>query len=217
MRLLRAQQARSTQAGSRGIVGPMAGARRFHPKSETLQMGALLLWALGTLAIRQGIGLDPASGGPALVALLALATAAWLASGKRVDVDPVRGRVRTRWRLAGLPLGGREFGMDLERIELRPDTIRNLRDGVAHPSLVYDLTLVGREAGAELELALKEQQLLFRRAERKAREAARALDLPVTVRWDRLFDDLPRSERARGEWQRRFAYPPALADWRRWV
>ncbi|MCY4374260.1 MAG: hypothetical protein OXC31_10850, partial [Spirochaetaceae bacterium] len=69
----------------------------------------------------------------------------------------------------------------------------------------------------ELAVDLKEDQLLFRRAERKARSAGRGLDLPVAVRWDRLFEDIPRGERTRGAWAERFEYPPAIADWRRWV
>lgn len=195
--------------------------RRFHPKSETLQMGAVLLWVLGALAIRQGIGLDLASGGPVLAALLGLAAAGYLTSGKRVDVDPFRGRIRTSWRLAGLPLWAGETGMAIERVELRPEWMRLAGGhGVERRSVVYDLVLVGGGADSPeggLTMALKEDQLLWRRAERKAREAARSLDLPVAVRWDRLFEDIARAERGRGQWERRFVYPRALGGWRRWT
>ena len=185
-------------------------------------MGAALLWALAVLAIRQSIGLDVASGGPALAALLGLAAVVYLASGKRVEVDRAHGRIRTRWRLAGLPLGGSELEAALERVELRPEWMRSLRHGTSHRTLVYDLVLTGRQAagdnpGPELVVELKEDQLLFRLAERKARSVARSLDLPVSIRWDRLFGDIPRSELARGAWAERFDYPDSLADWRRWV
>ena len=53
---------------------PGAGpARRFHPKSELLQCSAAGLWGL--------------------------ATAAYFANGKRVEVDRGCGPIRTRWRL----------------------------------------------------------------------------------------------------------------------
>lgn len=187
-----------------------------------MQCGAVLLWALFVLAIRQSIGLDLASGGPALATLLGLAAVAYLASGKRVEVDRGRGAVRTRWRLAGLPLGGSDLEMAIERVELRPEWMRSWRDGVSHKTLVYDLVLIGHPVGGDgsgeaLAVDLKEDQLLFRRAERKARAAARVLDLPLAVRWDRLFGDLSRQDRPRGEWAERFAYPEALRDWRRWL
>ena len=51
-------------------AGPV---RRSHPKSELLQCSATGLWGL--------------------------ATAAYLANGKRVEVDRGRGRIQTRWRL----------------------------------------------------------------------------------------------------------------------
>ena len=203
--------------------GARRPARRFRPKSEALRLGAVAICGIGALAVRQSIGLEPASGGPALVALMVLATAAWLTSGKRVEVEPASGRVRTRWMLAGLPLRGRDVDMAIERVELRPEWMHGWGLDLRR-YMVYDLVLAGRRVGGEppkveqLALDLKEDQLLFRLSERRAREAARALDLPVSVRWDRLFDDIPCDERARGaSGPERFAYPAALGDWRRWL
>ena len=52
---------------------------------------------------------------------------------------------------------------------------------------------------------------------RRARPVGEELNLPVAVRWDRLFDDVPCEMRERGEWGRLFAYPQQMKDWRKWV
>ena len=195
--------------------------KRFYPKSQAMQMGSLLIWGLSILAIRQGIGLDWQSGGVALAALLGLVVAVYLTSGKRLDVDIGRGQVGVVWRLAGVPLWRSTRNIVAEQVELRPEWM--MGSGALERNVVYDLVLTGREETAaepiseDTALELKEDQILFARAERRARAVAEALDLPVAVRWDRLHDDVPRDTRERGRWSQPFAYPKSLGDWRKWV
>lgn len=192
--------------------------KRYYPKSQILQLGAVLIWALSILAIRQSIGLDWRSGGPALVFLSGLGVGIYLLSGKRLDVDPGGGRVRSVWRMVGVPLWRREREFAAQRVELRPEWMTV--GGGLQTTLVYDLVLAGREtkAGAEAcerAFDLKEDQLAFALAERKARAAGEDMDLPVAVRWDRRFEDAPCEVRERGEWDRSFAYPVSLQHWKR--
>ena len=104
---------------------------------------------------------------------------------------------------------------------LRPESM--MGSGALQRNIVYDLVLAGREESAaeptseDTALELEEHQILFARAERRARAVAEALDLPVAVRWDRFHDDLPRDTRERGRWGQPFAYPKSLGDWRKWV
>ena len=201
--------------------------KRYYPKSQTLQMGAVVVGVICLLAIRQNMGLGVESGGLALACLLGLGVVAYLASGKRVDVDLASGEVRSNWLLAGVPVRPRRREIDAEGVELRPEWMRSLRvqggsvKGM-QKALVYDLVLVGREknpTGAVCDTAidLKEDQVLFTLAERRARVVAEELNLPVSVRWDRLFDDISCETREHGDWGRRFAYPQEMKDWRKWL
>ncbi len=195
--------------------------KRFYPKSQVMQLGSLLIWGLSILAIRQGIGLDWQSGGLALAGLLGLVVAVYLTSGKRLDVDAGGEQVRVVWRLAGVPLWRSARNFAAGRVELRPESM--MGSGALQRNAVYDLVLTGHEESAaeptsgDAALELKEDQILFARAERRARAVAKALDLPVAVRWDRFHDDLPRDTRERGRWSQPFAYPKSLGDWRKWV
>ena len=186
--------------------------KRYYPKSQQLQMAAVLIWGLLFLAIRQRIGLDWESGGPALVFLSGLAAAGYLTSGKRVDVDLLSGGVRSVWRFAGMTLWQRRPDIVVERLELRPEWM--LRNEALNRSLVYDLVLAG---AGDVAVDLKEDQVSFRLAERRARAVGAELGLPVAVRWDRRFEDVPCEVRERGEWGEPFAYPDEMRDWRRWV
>lgn len=194
--------------------------KHYHPKSQQLRMGALLISGLCALAIRQTFGLDWESGGPALVFLLALGVAGCLSSGKRIDVDPASGDIRSVWRLMGVPLRQRQEDIAVEQVELRPEWMRWYRDGAVHKAMVYDLVLAGYRAAepdGETALDLKEDQVMFRLAERRARAVAEELNLPVAMRWDRLFEDTPCESREHGDWRRPFAYPQEMKDWRKWV
>ena len=194
--------------------------KHFYPKSQAMQVGSLLIWGLSILAIRQGIGLDWESGGLALASLLGLLVAVYLTSGKRLDLDVGRGQVGVVWRLAAVPLWRSSRKIMAEQVELRPESM--MGSDAVERNVVYDLVLVGREETAaepiseDTALDLKEDQILFTLAERRARAVAEAMDLPVAVRWDRIHDDVPCDRRERGQWSQPFAYPESLGDWRKW-
>ena len=201
--------------------------KRYYPKSQTLQFGAVFIWGLCLLAIRQNMGLDLESGGVALAGLLGIGVVGYLNTGTRVDVDIASGEVRHVWRLAGLPVRSSRQEVVAEGIELRPEWMRWLRvqggsvKGM-QKTLVYDLVLVGRENDveeppSEVVIELKVDQMLFTLSERRARAVGKELNLPVAVRWERLFDDVQCEARELGEWRRRFPYPQELKDWRKWV
>ena len=201
--------------------------KHYYPKSQTLRFGAVFIWGLCLLAIGQNMGLYLESGGLALGALLGLGVMGYLKSGKRVAVDVVSGEVRSVWRLFGIPLRVSRQEIVAEAIELRPEWMRWLRvqegsvKGV-QKAMVYDLVLVGHEDYIEepprdVVIDLTMDQMLFTPAERRARAVGEELNLPVAVRWDRLFDDVPCEMRDRGKWRRRLAYPQQMKDWRKWV
>ena len=201
--------------------------KHYYPKSQTLQFGAVFIWGLCLLAIRQNMGLDLESGGLALAVLLGLGVVGYLKSGKRVDVNLAGDEVRSVWRLIGIPIRVSRQEIVAEAIELRPEWMRWLRvqggsvKGV-QKAMVYDLVLVGHEDNIEepprdVVINLKIDQMLFTLAERRARAVGRELNLPVGVRWDRLFDDVPCEIRDRGQWRRPLAYPQQMKDWRKWV
>ena len=192
--------------------------RHYYPKSQVGQLSAVLLWGLGLLALRQQLGLDWTSGGAPLAGLLGLGLVGYLTSGQRLDVDRAGGQVRTVWRLVGVPLWERRQAVVAQQVELRPAWMRH---SGPHKTLVYDLVLVGR-AGAggaatdTVEFDLKEDQVMFTLAERRARAVGAALDLPVAVRWERVFTDTPGAVRGQGEWHQPFPYPQTGQDWRKW-
>ena len=201
--------------------------KHYYPKSQTLQFGAVFIWGLCLLAIRQNMGLTLQSGGLALACLLGLGVVGYLKSGKRVDVDIVSGQVRSVWRLIGIPIRVSRQEIVAEGIELRPEWMRWLRvqggsvKGV-QKALVYDLVLVGHEDNFEepprdVVIDLNIDQMLFTLAERRARAVGKELNLPVAVRWDRLFDDVQCEMRELGEWRRPLAYPQQMKDWRKWL
>ena len=202
--------------------------KHYYPKSQTLQFGAVFIWGLCLLAIRQNMGLYLESGGLALAALLGLAVMGYLKSGKRVAVDVVSGEVRSVWRLIGIPLRV----SPVRKLSPKPSSC--VRNGCAgcesrggsvkgvQKALVYDLVLVGHEDYIEepprdVVIDLTMDQMLFTLAERRARAVGRELNLPVAVRWDRHFDDVPREMRECGQWCRPLAYPQQMKDWRKWV
>ena len=201
--------------------------KHYYPKSQTLQFGAVFVWGLCPLAIRQNMGLDLESGGVALGLLLGLGVLGYLKSGKRVDVDIVAAQVREVWHLCGVPLRVRRREIVAEGIELRPEWMRWLRvqDGSVkglQKALVYDLALVGHEDHLEeppgdVVIDLKTDQMLFTLAQRRARAVGEELGLPVSVRWDRLFEEIPCEMREPGEWRRVFSYPQKMRDWRKWL
>lgn len=186
--------------------------RTFRPKSKVLQVGAVTGCVVALL-----------SGGVPLALLCGLVAVLYLTGGKSVDVDCDAGRVRTRWSLAGLQLSASDTPMRIRRVELRPEWMaRASGDGHVDRkgSMVYDLVLVGAPPGdgeEEVVVALKEDQFFFGRSERYARDVAGALGLPLAVRWDRLFGDIPPAERRLGEWLDPIVYPSELGDWRRWL
>ena len=186
----------------------------FRPKSQVLQVGACLACLVAAGA-----------GGLPLTLLAGLVALLYLSGGKHVDVDCDAGRVRTRWRVAGLQLSAADTRLRIRRVELRPEWMsRSSGEGYTTErkgSMVYDLVLVGDPlAGGdeeEIVVDLKEDQLFFGASERRARETARVLRLPLAVRWDRLFSDLSPAERQCGEWMDPIAYPSEMGDWRRWL
>ena len=190
--------------------------RTFRPKSVVLQVAAALGCVLALL-----------SGGLPLALLCGLLAFLYVTGGKCVDVDCDAGRVRTRWRFAGLQLLAADVPMRICRLELRPEWMaRSSGDGYVDRkgSMVYDLVLVGAplrghddDDEEEVVVALKEDQFFFGLSECGARDVARALRLPLAVRWDRLFADVPRTERQCGQWMEPIVYPSELGDWRRWL
>ena len=201
--------------------------KHYYPKSQTLQFGAVLIWVLCVLAIRQNMGLGLESRGLDLACLLGLGVVGYLNTGTRVDVDSVSKEVRRVWRLVGLPVRWSRQDIVAEGIELRPEWMRWLRvqggsvKGI-QKALVYDMVLVGHEDNPQepprdVVIELKMDQMLFTLSERRARAVGEELNLPVAVRWDRMFGDLQCQVREPGEWRRRFAYPQEMKDWRKWV
>ncbi len=189
--------------------GAVAG---FRPKSQVLQVAAFGAPLVAGVA-----------GGLPLALLGGVVSMFYLTGGKYVDVDCATGRVRTRWRFAGLQLSELDTSLRIRRLELRPEWMaRSSGDGYVDRkgSMVYDLVLVGFASGGddgEVVVDLKEDQLFFGPSERRARATAQALRLPLAVRWDRLFSDLSPTERQCGECMDPIAYPPELGDWRRWL
>ena len=188
--------------------------RTFRPKSKVLQVGAVTGCVVALL-----------SGGLPLALLCGLVAVLYLTGGKSVDVNCDAGRVRTRWRLAGLQLSASDTPMRIRRLELRPEWMSGSSgDGYVDRkgSIAYDLALVGDPLRGhvdeeEVVVALKEDQFFFGLSERHARDVARQLGLPLAVRWDRLFVDIPPTERQPGEWMDPIVYPPEFGDWRRWL
>lgn len=185
----------------------------FRPKSQVLQVGACLVCLVAAGA-----------GGLPLALLAGVVALLYLSGGKYVDVDCDAGCVRTRWRVAGLELSAADTRLRIRRLELRPEWMsRSSGEGCTERkgSMVYDLVLVGDalagDGEEEVVVDLKEDQFFFGASERRARETARALRLPLVVRWDRLFPDLSPAERQCGEWMDPIAYPSEMGDWRRWL
>ena len=148
-----------------------------------------------------------------LWALIVLGAAAWLASTKRVTVDPLRREVTEEWSIAGLRTRTRTGAARLERVEFRPHW-QELRHGVR--SLAYDLVLITQAADGEV--ALKRNVQRFRGAEKRLRLAAEALRTEAAIRWslvEPVLEDERRSATAARD--RPFTLPGELADWRRYL
>ena len=98
--------------------------KHYDAKSQTLEFGAVFVWGLCLLAIRQNMGMDLESGGLVLGFLLGLGVSGYLKSGKRVDVDIVASQVCEVWRLCGVPLRVRRREIVAEGTGLRPGARR---------------------------------------------------------------------------------------------
>ena len=191
----------------------------YRPKSQTLWFGAWLIWVLVLVAIHFEFGWELRSEGPPLAILATLALVVYLTSGVALSVDRVQDLVRTRRRLIGIPVWSTTRRVTLEAVELRAAWMRRSRGG---RSVVYDLIAVGRDpdldAPAEpVELALVEDLIFFRLAEGRARAAARALDLPLVMRWDAVLDAEPAERREPDDLARPLGVPDALGHWWTWM
>ena len=191
----------------------------YRPKSQTLRFGAWLIWVLVLIAIHFEFGWELRAEGPPLAILATLALMVFLTSGVTLSVDRVQDLVRTRRRLIGLPIWSATRRVALEAVELRAAWMGRSRGG---RSVVYDLVAVGRDQGLNasaepVELALKEDLIRFRLAEGQAREAARAFDLPLVMRWDAVLDAEPAERREPDELARPLGIPDALGHWWTWI
>ena len=187
------------------------------PKSQSLRLSAWGIWVLILIAIDAETGWELEGDGPPLAILTTLALLVYLSSGVRLRIDVRRELVRTRRRLLGIPVWSRTREIALDTIELRAVWMRS---GVRR-FLVYDLVAVGRERGRRgradsVTLDLREDLMLFRCAEARARAAGRALNLPVVMRWDAVLENESAERREPADLRRSLAYPAALTGWRAW-
>lgn len=110
------------------------------PKSQVLVVCAWAIWACALLGIEAGPGWALRSEGPPLAILATLGLALYLTSGVRLVLDPVRGEVRVRRRILGVPVFGRTRPVELDVIELRASWMGST---TRSRSLVYDLFAMG--------------------------------------------------------------------------
>ena len=195
------------------------GTLSYSPKSQSLRVGAWVIWTLALTAIHVETGWELRSAGPPMAILATLALVVYLSSGVRLSIDRGRDLVRTRRRLLGIPVWSATRRVALEAVELRAAWMGRSRAG---RTLVYDLVAVGREPDSDEEaecvvLDLGEDLIFFRLAEARARATARALGLPVVVRWEAVLDGEPAERREADGLDRALEYPEALGNWRTWL
>ena len=193
------------------------GTLSYSPKSQSLRVGAWLIWALALIAIHVEIGWELRSAGPPMAILTTLALVVYLSSGVRLSIARDRDLVRTRRRLLGIPVWSATRRVALEAVELRAAWMGRGRAG---RTVVYDLVAVGRAPGSDGEpgrvvFDLAQDLIFFRLAETRA--TARALGLPVVMRWEAVLEGEPAERRGAGGLERPLEYPAAMGNWRTWL
>ena len=148
--------------------------------------------------------------------LATLALVVYLSSGVKLSIHRDRDLVRTRRRVLAIPVWSATRRVALEAVELRAAWMGRARAG---RTVVYDLVAVGRAPGSDGEpervvLDLAEDLIFFRLAEARARATAKALGLPVVMRWDAVLEGEPAERRGAGGLDRPLEYPDAMGNWR---
>ncbi len=188
-------------------------ATAFRASSQTAEIGVAVIAPVLALAAHQSIGWDPPGLLATLWALIAAAAAVWLASAKRVAVDPIAEKLTEQWRIAGVPVRTRTVSARPRRVEARPHWQQMYRGG---RSLAYDLVLVAE--GPDREVALKRNVQRFRGAEKRLRRAAESLGVGAAIRWSLVAPDVGDERRDMVTvHDAPFALPRAFADWRRYI
>lgn len=183
----------------------------FRASSQTTELGIAVIAPVLALAAHQSFGWDPPGLLVTLWALIAAVALAWLASARRVTVNPLIGEVTEQRRLAGLPTRTHTGRARLKRVELRPHW-QEMRHDVR--SLAYDLVLITE--APDREIALKRNVQRFRGAEKRLRLAAEALSTEAVIRWPLAAPDIEDDRRSATTAQDTpFTMPRELADWRR--
>ena len=195
------------------------GTLSYSPKSQSLRVGSWVIWILALIAIHVETGWELRSAGPPMAILATLALVVYLSSGVRLSIDRGRDLVRTRRRLLGIPVWSTTRRVALEAVELRAAWMGRSRAG---RTLVYDLVAVGRDPDSDEErgrvvLDLAEDLIFFRLAEARARATARALGLPVVMRWEAVLDGESAERRGPDGLDRALEYPQALGNWWTWL
>ena len=202
-----------------GTPGEPMGTLSYSPKSQSLRVGAWLIWTLALIAIHVETGWELRSAGPPMAILATLALVVYLSSGVKLSIHRDRDLVRTRRRVLGIPVWSATRRVALEAVELRAAWMGRARAG---RTVVYDLVAVGRDPGSGAEpervvLDLAEDLIFFRLAEARARATAKALGLPVVMRWEAVLDGEPAERRGAGGLDRPLEYPDAMGSWRTWL
>ena len=199
--------------------GEPMGTLSYSPKSQSMRVGAWLIWVLALIAIHVETGWELRSAGPPMAILATLALVVYLSSGVTLSIHRDRDLVRTRRRLLGIPVWSATCRVALEAVELRAAWMGRARAG---RTVVYDLVAVGRDPGSDGEpervvLDLAEDLIFFRLAEARARATAKALGLPVVMRWEAVLEGEPAERRGAGGLDRPLEYPDAMGSWRTWL
>lgn len=192
----------------------------FFVKNQIWQVSILTLWILYLVAIyheypREGVG---EVGVLLLMALTSVPVLLYFTTGRKITVDLLRGHVTKSFVLLGVPLSSRRLDITPQALLVMPK-IHHYGSGGDHHKyarLCYDLCLGTHEtqdqpagaARAETEPEmLKAECLFFGGTERRARKAARALQLPVYMRWDLLQDTFETDRKEHGALHTPFVMP----------
>ena len=188
------------------------GVHTFTRRSQSMWIGAWVMWTIALAAIHFELGWALRSAGPPLAILSTLALTVYLSSGARLVIDRRDDIVTLRRRLLGIGWRTSRRAVALERLELRAAWMARAQRG---RTVVYDLVAVGHEEGAPevAEIEIDEDMALFRGAERRARATAAQLDLPLVVRWDEVIDEESAHRREPTDLDRPIEAPAALAHW----